>query len=44
MHFGSDVLDADSVLAALRAEPAVSVLDIGERPILAARAMEEGEL
>lgn len=44
VHFGSDVLDATSVLDALRAEPAVSLLDIGDRPILATRAMEEGEL
>ncbi|MFB7241914.1 hypothetical protein CW362_17335 [Streptomyces populi] len=44
VHFGSDVLDAGTVLAALRAEPAVGLLDVVDRPILAARAMEEGEL
>ncbi len=44
VHFGSDVLDAQSVLAALRAEPAVGLLEVVDRPILAARAMEEGEL
>lgn len=44
VHFGSDVLDAETVLAALRAEPAVGLLDVVARPILATRAMEEGEL
>ncbi|MFD7912490.1 saccharopine dehydrogenase NADP-binding domain-containing protein [Streptomyces sp. NPDC059752] len=44
VHFGSDVLDAETVLAALRAEPAVGLLEVVDRPILAARAMEEGEL
>ncbi|MES4892974.1 saccharopine dehydrogenase NADP-binding domain-containing protein [Streptomyces sp. NPDC096012] len=44
VHFGSDVLDAETVLAALRAEPAVELLELLDRPILADRAMEEGEL
>ena len=44
VRFGSDVLDAETVLDALRAEPAVGLLEVVDRPILAVRAMEEGEL
>lgn len=44
VHFASDVLDAEQVLPALRAEPAVTVLDLTDRPILHDRAFEEGEL
>ncbi|MBA3780242.1 MAG: saccharopine dehydrogenase NADP-binding domain-containing protein [Nocardioides sp.] len=44
VHFASDVLDAEDVLTQLRAEPAVTVLDLSDRAILTEPAMEQGEL
>ena len=44
VHFASDVLDAEAILAELRLLPAVSVLDISHKPILGTLAIQEGEL
>jgi hypothetical protein len=44
IHFAADTLDSAAVLEALRASPAVTTLELLDRPILGTLPVEEGEL
>jgi hypothetical protein len=44
IHYAAAALDSAAVLEALRANPAVTTLEVLERPVLGARHLEEGEL
>ncbi|SFE62330.1 Saccharopine dehydrogenase NADP binding domain-containing protein [Actinopolyspora alba] len=44
IHFAATALDSSAVFDALRASPAVTTLEVHERPVLGTRATEEGQL